>query len=293
MQTNQDSLRVYGVQSKKRSGIIWWLFLILIIVGGFFYWWLQQPKCQLPVKYAIGNIDERFKISKTDLEKTLLDSEKRWDLQIGINTLEYDPNATLKINLVYDERQAGFDELKSKIDNINQSDESLSNLNDKLKLLVTNYEQDLANYNEEVEYWNARGGAPADIYNKLQSTQASLEDRRLEINKFSKSLNVEVNEYNSNLQSVKDEIEVSKNKIYTQGLFIPDNNEINIYTFNNTDELRLVMMHELGHAIGILDHAQNPQSIMYPITDSVNGPDLVNPTLTPEDIKMLQSVCNL
>lgn len=293
MQTNQDSLQGYGVHSKKRSNVVWWLFLFLIIISGVYYWWLQQPRCQLPVKYTIGSIDERFNISKTDLEKTLLDSEQRWDSQIKTNTIEYDPSATLKINLVYDERQAGLDELKSKIDTINQSDESLSNLNEKLNLLISNYEKDLVSYNEEVEYWNARGGAPADIYNRLQNTQATLENRRLEINKFSKSLNVEVNEHNTNLQNVKDEIETKKNKIYTQGLYIPEKNEIDIYTFNNLDELRLVLMHELGHAIGVMEHAQNSQSIMYAISDSKNGPDLENPIITSEDIEMLKSVCNL
>lgn len=100
-------------------------------------------------------------------------------------------------------------------------------------------------------------------------------------------LNLQTANYNENLDSLQSELNSRKNLIVTQGEFDPNTDTIDIYTFGNQDELRLVLMHEFGHALG-LGHAKQPNSIMYELLDQQ---DLKNPTLSAEDIAMLQNRC--
>lgn len=290
--TNLDSQFEAKTTPRKKSRKILWVLAIIFIIG-IIYWLLLPPACDLPIKYSIGVIDGRFKFSKEDLIATLKDAETRWDIQTGKNVLEYDPNALLKISLVYDRRQAELDKLNELSAQLNQSGETIGSWNQKLDSIIYAYERDLANYNSEVQYWNIRGGAPSSIFYQLLNDQADLERRRQEINKSISSLSIQIDEHNSNLQDLKNVIEQNKNKIQTQGLYYPDTNEIVIFTFNNKEELRLVLMHEMGHSMGIEDHAKNTKSVMYPLSDIDNGPYISNPSLTQEDIVLLTSKCNL
>ncbi len=66
-------------------------------------------------------------------------------------------------------------------------------------------------------------------------------------------------------------------------------NEINIYQFSEIDELKLVLAHELGHALE-LDHVEKPESIMYYLMDKQN---LAFLQLTEEDKNALKIKCGL
>jgi len=68
-----------------------------------------------------------------------------------------------------------------------------------------------------------------------------------------------------------------------------DGKSINIYQFEATADLRLVVVHELGHALG-LDHLSQPESIMYYM---MGEQDLENPKASNEDILALKQICNL
>jgi len=277
--------------SSSRWGIFSCLFFVLILalIFGIQYYVRNINPCQVPVKYTIGNIDSRFKVSESDVLKMANEAAGRWDSGSGKNLLDYNSSATLKINLVYDQRQQELDQLSSEINKLNNQNLTLDEIKNKVESDLASYEQELNSYNSEVDYYNAHGGAPPDKYQELQNEKKRLESDRQAINQEISLLNNQIDLQSSNIADVKNKISESKNKIITQGEYNPQKKEIDIYTFGNLDELRLVLMHELGHALN-LGHDASPTSIMYSLLREQN---LQNPTLTSEDFNLLHQTCHL
>lgn len=282
---NNSTKNNNGWQSRIFSCLI-----VLIMISGasyYFYSIFLQNPCGVPVKYSIGNIDPRFKITSDEVLKTTVDAANRWNAQTGEAVLFYDPNAKLKLNLIYDERQAKIDKISSEIGTLDSSGNAIESLRTKIESSISQYRKDLASYNSKVSRWNSQGGAPADVFSQLENQQNDLETRRISINRSADLLSKQIDGHNSNLDQLNSEINSEKNKIITQGMYFPSDVKIDIYTFGNKDELRLVAMHELGHAL-TLGHDTQIKSILYPI---LGNQDLANPTLTDEDLQIFKSNC--
>ena len=84
-------------------------------------------------------------------------------------------------------------------------------------------------------------------------------------------------------------MESDKSKIITTGEYFADGSKINIYTYGDKNELRLVLMHELGHAMSN-DHDADPKSILYPV---LQAQDMTNPQPSSEDLTMVDGECKL
>jgi hypothetical protein len=273
---------------------------------------INQP-CSKPVKYSIGSIDLKFNVSGEEVKAEAIKAEEIWDNSVNKNLLEYDPNSQFKINLIYDQRQEMTDkseELSSKLDQLESEQDLITSeynkLSGSLKKRTDNYKKDVADYqnrikyfNKEVSYWNSQGGAPQDKYDKLKkeekdlkSTADSLEEEKKVINNLilkSNSLATEENKivgnYNSNINTYKSKYGGIRE--FEKGIF--NGEAINIYEFQEMNDLELTLIHEFGHALG-LDHTQNPQSIMYPMIGEQN---MDNPALTSDDIAELKNVCKI
>jgi len=270
--------------------LLFFLAIVILLPGGAYFALATFSKnpCKLPVKYVIGNIDPRFKITQDEVLKTAKDASGRWDDEIGGDVLDYDASATLKINLVYDERQAKIDKITAETGTLDMSGNAIDSLRIKIEDMISQYQKVLVDYNSEVARWNSQGGAPADTYDQLQSQKSSLESQRSQINDLADILNKQIDQHNSNLEQLNGEINSEKNKIITQGIYSPRPLEIDIYTFGNKDELRLVLMHEMGHALS-LDHDSQQTSIMYPILGNQN---LQNPAISSEDLAVFEARCH-
>lgn len=264
-------------------------FIVLLMLGGV-SWWLSNKvtPCQLPIHYSIANADSRFKITSSEVQAVAKEAETRWESALGKDYFQFDPNGNLKINLIYDERQARIDELNRQSELLGVSAQSIESYNSKLQSLVNNYANELNSYNQRVAEWNAKGGAPEDIFNQLEAERKSLDERRNSINQLAGSVNSQIDEHNSNLNNFRNEINAGKNKLITQGLYYPDKNQIDIFTFYNKTELRLVLMHEMGHATGFTDHTASEVSIMYPVLEKQTIDD---PKPLAQDISAVLEVC--
>jgi hypothetical protein len=260
-----------------------WLVLIAVVaVAGttIFEKYQQTRPCVETITYALGAVDPRFEISNARLLEAAKEAATIWNAEAGKILMTYHPEAELKINLIYDEREAtarlGIEITKAQ----EESDVARAAL-EALRAQVTAAEKA---YNQKVNTINARGGATkaeaaalAEEREYLQSLVNSLNRKIASFNASIAALNTKVREYNQ-----------VAGKTFEQGQYVLDasGERINIFVFTDTTQLKRVLAHEFGHAIG-LGHNDDPDAIMYAKNESGN---LV---LTEADIVDLKAVCRL
>jgi tetratricopeptide (TPR) repeat protein len=269
--------------------------------------------CDETLYYSLGEVDSRFEISQDELINVLAQAENVWEKDLNRNVLEYREGATFKINLVFDSRQQQTIEknkLDSQLDRLeairgNLSDEyqSLQNKYDKLlteyKKDLKTYEKTVAIFNKKVNDWNKKGGASEDEYEKLKEEEDAitklkkdLELQRKVVNKLIADMNNLaqkenglVDAYNNKIKTYKDTF--GEGKEFDQGVY--NGVGINVYQFHDKSDLELVLVHELGHALG-LNHLENPESVMYYLMEKQN---LENIKLTAQDLQAIKDVCRI
>ena len=161
-----------------------------------------------------------------------------------------------------------------------------------------------------MEFWNARGGAPAEEVERLRQLEADVDQLRAsanaaadEVNRLVDALNREteahnlrVDEANRRRAAIRDAypIQVVQSGEYlesTRGigpLTLSRDAEIRIYQFEDRDHLTLVVAHELGHALG-LGHTGIEGTLM--AAEGVGATGMGPPDVTPEDVAALRELC--
>lgn len=267
-----------------------------------------QKPCAEPIEYAIGAYDERFGLSRDEFRAAVQEAAALWNGAAGIPVLKESERPLVSVNMLYDERQkaiglgetiggeqSAYDSMKIEVDRLNERFVSLRTSHESK---IVSFERDVRTYEEDVKTWNARGGAPPAVYEELEARKRALERRKdaldaevetlnslvetiqkrvIELNQLVEETNAKVNTYNKTL-----------GHDFDQGNYVEDEagKRITIFTFENQMELKRVLAHEFGHALGI-GHLEDAGAIMY----SYNIGDAL--TLTKEDIAALREVCEL
>ena len=265
------------------------LFITIIILSGIVFAYSYINPCNIPVEFSLGNIDSRFNITSEQLFNTVQDAAKRWNNALGKEVLRYDPDGELKINLVYDSRQQNLDAVNKKLAEIDSSANSIEELKSETEKRINQYDSDLQQYNTKVDYWNSRGGAPENIFNQLNNDKTSLDKTKSLIDSSIKLINDMVQEHNNTVGGFNSDNKNNSNKLFTQGLYYQGKKKIDIFTFGNYNELRLVLMHEIGHSLST-SHDTVDTSIMYPILEKQN---MDNPVPSNEDLSMVDNSCRI
>ncbi len=218
--------------------------------------------CTVPVTYRIGGIDPRFGISTSSLEASLKSAAGLWSAAAGKPLFAYAPrNGVITVNLVYDTRQETTSKLKKIGITVRDDLNSYTAAKAKYQTVYADYlakkrafdaayaalQHQSQLYEQEVNRWNARGGAPRDVYDQLQKRKQELdrEDARVRalslgvnaaadnvnalviaLNHLAKALNISANTYNTVGAAVGEEFE--------EALFesIPGKQDINVYEFD-------------------------------------------------------------
>jgi predicted Zn-dependent protease len=245
--------------------------------------------CKTPIVYSIGNVDSGFGVSSDYLLSVVKEAEQSWESNYKSNLFEYLEGKGMKINLIYDYRQDSTQEINN-LDNILGVDEDLYNelkkeydnyvvqynsINSKLDQLVSAYNQsgykkkNAASDLSQIRLYESQRNDLVDKINNLQQ----------QINNLAAKYNVTVKNYNNLTESIDSEFE--------QGNYVFDaqNKEINIYQFDNKETLVAVLIHEMGHALG-LGHSEDPADIMY----SVNAGE--SQDITEEDLNNINNICS-
>jgi len=224
--------------------------------------------CDFPIGYSVGTIDPRFNVSETVFEADIKSATDIWNKASSKILFIEKPNGNLKINLVYDTRQA----TTQKLNNLNSQITSGKNSYESLKTEYDMLKADILATRDNVQTEN-------DVV-IINQKIAKLNNLAQKINQSVSDVNAKVRQYNSAGEILGGQFE--------EGLYESDSSgqKIDIYEFKNKNNLIRVLAHELGHALS-LDHSNDPSSIMYYINSGTNL------TLSADDIRMLREHCGV
>lgn len=280
---------------------------------------VDDSVCHQTISYELGEVDPGFNLEENFILQIISEAEAVWEKEFGYNFFHYQKNgADLVINFAYDERQQmAQDSLV--IEKRNQS------LSDQLELikadyfakrtlyndLIEQYDEDLIELesgyhklDERIQSWNESSRTDEKEIKKINKLQKELEDDKKSLNKLvnkTNSLAYEMDElaekekiiidsFNKELMTYKQRYNQVRDELQ-KGLYKTrdgDRAVIDIYQFYDQDDLRLLLTHEMGHAIG-LGHVENEKSIMYPI---LGGQQLYPLIFSKEDRQELSDLCS-
>ena len=292
----------------RRAVFLLGIVLALVVV------FLRMPKpCREPLTYRFGHIDERFGLTRWEFSMAVQKAAAIWGQPLSRELFREDPQGAIEISLVYDYRQEAADKLKKLNFKMDYTKDSHDNMKLRLERLKSEYERNRAvpdsdlsafnarldAYNAEIEAWNRRGGAPENVRNRLMSGKSELNAERERLHIRQDEAKRMVDEINS-LVLVMNEIAAVRNLDvvryrdvgsrlggeFQEGYFEhkKGTQSIKIYHYNDDAKLVRLLVHELGHALG-LGHSANPDAVMYRLNQS----DKLE--LSADDIAALKARC--
>lgn len=291
------------------------ILLFLVGTGQF----LDEPPietaCAEALTFRVGNIDERFSITEDEVVRLMTDVAKIWSDAADTTLIRYDEEGDISVNLVYAEEQQLSDRERQHRDRLEHEEFSITVLENEYQRLNREYEAEVRQYDDEsvqlqqtidqLNEWvrekNDVGGFTEEELTQFERRKAGIDRVRIDLAQQERTLERKAAELNEKITFLNQKV-ASKNRLvdeynrqfpgvrkFTQGAYEWTNNSrtINIFHFLDDDELRLVIAHEMGHALGI-GHVSNPESVMHEMMESQDRREL---ELTEQDIQALRNIC--
>jgi hypothetical protein len=271
-----------------------------LVVSLFFYWqmFILTP-CDKLVRYDIGQFDEGFGINPDQLLTQIQRAELVWEEAAGKDLFRYTPGADFKVNLIFTEQQQQRKESTSLERQLDSQERSLEATQtryeqtlDRYRQAVHQFEHMKSDYERDVAYWNQQGGAPEAQYQDLERRRQQLNTKRQEVNNLVTLLNQLAEQSNQQVETFNTSVGHYHDTFHHHGEEFTagdtDGSEINLYSFANLAQLRVLLIHEFGHVLGI-GHVEDPTSVMHYLLGDQNGRGI----LSESDIRELEISCKL
>lgn len=226
--------------------------------------WLNFSFCDRSMTYKVGAIDPKFNVSRENVLQNAVNASQLWNQVVQNDLFVYDTGSVLEIDLVFDERQGSLQMLSKQEELLDEKKEDYLINKQQLEQKRSELEERLTKLNDEISYWNEKDGAPEEIYYEIIDRQETLNKEIDEIYRAADRLNLQMEKVNQEVDSVNQAAARFDNILSVKpegGIYDPSRHRIEIYIFENDQDLINIISHELGHALG-LDHVDEEGSIM-------------------------------
>jgi hypothetical protein len=295
-----------------RASFLTALLLTLVVATSYFYA-AYAAVCPLPLSYTVGEVDARFAITSDTALVAVADAVAVWEDSLEQDIFTYTTDAELAevtIDYIFDERQerttaearererlAVVEALSGEVQAAYQRQVAdLEAREVAYETRAATYERDLSRYNATVAEYNAEGGAPPEVFAELEAEAARLSAEADALNAEVAAINNLIEEINqlgsegNQLISTFNERVSDFNSTFADGREFTQGDyrdgQISIYSFSDRDELHVVLVHELGHALGI-GHVDDPTAYMHYLLGAQNASGV----LRPDDAEAFAAVC--
>jgi Skp family chaperone for outer membrane proteins len=285
----------------------------------------SQVPCAVPLAWRLARIDTEFGVSAAQAASAVAQAAAMWEDRTGRTLFRHDPDDGFPIRLVYDERQARADdrsrregELADERGRLDAEGEALKRQGDRHAAARARHnerrralDERVDEHNADVRAWNERGDVPPDVAERLESASRSLEEERAALEDGLRTLQDELRALQDGVDRINRANAEHARRSEALGRAFPSGTteageyreavrmqggrveavgrEIRVYRFGSTDELELIVAHELGHALG-LGHLEEPRAVMSAAHDAEpkgTGATAVHAA----DLDLLRSTC--
>jgi hypothetical protein len=216
-------------------------------------------------------VDPRFHVSRAAFVALLERSERLWEAPLGRDVLRYEPGGRVQVSLIYDGHTTAYLARAQARKTVDEKDAAivdaradLDRLDSELVRRAAELATRKAALRERIDYWNARGGAPAKLFAELTAETSAV--RRL-IGSYNRdvararhvetSLNALVRGRNALVLRMGD-ADMELGAAQVGGI------EMKILALTgDADKDVTVAAHEFGHILG-LEHVPGAANVMNP-----------------------------